>query len=49
MEGIDWKNSHRKVVGVDIEIRNHNKEEIMNHPLIDKIKLIEDLQQMRKH
>ncbi len=41
MEGIDWKDSHRKVVGVDIEIRNHNKEEIMNHPLIDKIKLIE--------
>ena len=27
MEGIDSKNSDRKVVGVDIDIRNHNKEE----------------------
>ena len=41
MEGVDIKKSERKVVGVDIDIRNHNKEEITRHPLYHKIKLIE--------
>jgi cephalosporin hydroxylase len=41
MEGIDSKNSDRKVVGVDIDIRNHNKKEIIKHPFYHKIKLIE--------
>ena len=41
MEGTDPKKSERKVVGIDIDIRNHNKNEIINHPLYDKITLIE--------
>ena len=41
MEGIDIKKSTRKVVGVDIDIRNHNKKEIISHPLYQKIRLIE--------
>jgi cephalosporin hydroxylase len=31
----------RKVVGVDIDIRSHNKDAILNHPLSSKIELIE--------
>ena len=30
-----------KVIGVDIDIRSHNKYAIMNHPMADLIKLIE--------
>jgi len=31
----------RKVIGVDIEIRQHNKKEIENHPLYPRIQLLE--------
>lgn len=41
MEGIDPKKSERKVVGIDIDIRDHNKKEIIDHPLYHKIRLIE--------
>jgi len=34
-------NPNSKVIGVDIEIREHNKVEIINHPLSSKIKMIE--------
>lgn len=34
-------NPSSKVIGVDIEIREHNKVEIINHPLSSKIKMIE--------
>lgn len=30
-----------KVIGVDIDIRPHNKESIINHPMADLIKLVE--------
>ena len=41
MEGIDPRNSSRKVIGVDIDIRSHNRMAIDNHPLRYKIDLIE--------
>ena len=41
MQGIDPKKSERKVIGVDIDIREHNKKEIENHPLYFKLHLIE--------
>lgn len=41
MEGLDPKKSPRKVVGIDIDIRKHNREAIDNHPLRYKIDLIE--------
>ena len=34
-------NPNSKVIGVDIEIREHNKIEILNHPLSSKINMIE--------
>ena len=41
MEGIDPMESNRKVIGIDIDIRKHNLEEINRHPLSKKINLIE--------
>ena len=41
MEGKDPKESQRKVLGIDIDIRSHNKEAIDNHPLRYKLNLIE--------
>ena len=41
MEGLDPKESPRKVLGIDIDIRKHNKVLIENHPLAFKIKTIE--------
>ena len=40
LEGKDPRES-RSVVGIDIDIRKHNKEAILKHPLSYKIKLIE--------
>ena len=40
-EGIDPRQSGRKVVGVDIDIREHNRKEIDKHPLRFKMELIE--------
>src|SRR5690242_20081329 len=37
----DTTASSRKVVGIDIEIRRHNRDAIRNHPLGRKIELIE--------
>lgn len=34
-------NSKRKVVGIDVDIRDHNKKAIINHPFSNKITLIE--------
>ena len=41
LEGKDPRESKRSVVGIDIDIRKHNKEAILKHPLNYKIKLIE--------
>lgn len=41
MEGLDPRRSHRKVVGVDIDIRSHNRKALDNHPLRFKMELIE--------
>jgi cephalosporin hydroxylase len=41
MEGIDPRQSHRKVVGVDIDIRPHNRKALDEHPLRFKMELIE--------
>ena len=41
MEGVDPRCSHRKVVGVDIDIRPHNRKELDEHPLHFKMELIE--------
>ena len=41
MEGLDPRTSPRKVVGVDIDIREHNREALDNHPLRFKMELIE--------
>ena len=41
MEGLDPKQSPRKVVGVDIDIRPHNREALDEHPLRYKMELIE--------
>ena len=40
-EGLDPRKSHRKVIAVDIDIRPHNKEALVNHPLYFKMNLIE--------
>lgn len=37
----DKKQTHRKVLGIDIDIRKHNKIEILKHPLSKNIKMIE--------
>jgi cephalosporin hydroxylase len=41
MEGLDPRKSHRKVVGVDIDIRPHNRKALDDHPLRFKMELIE--------
>ena len=41
MEGVNPKNSSRAVLGIDIEIRPHNKNSIEKHPLNFKIRMIE--------
>jgi len=56
MEGLDPRQSPRKVVGVDIDIRPHNRKALDEHPLRFKIELIEGssidpeiIQQARSH
>ena len=41
MDGIDPRQSPRKVVGVDIDIRPHNRKALDEHPLRFKMELIE--------
>jgi len=41
MEGLDPRQSPRKVVGVDIDIRHHNRKALDQHPLRFKMELIE--------
>jgi cephalosporin hydroxylase len=41
MDGIDPRDSNRKVVGVDIDIRPHNRKALDEHPLRFKMELIE--------
>lgn len=41
MEGADPKKSNRKVLGVDIDIREHNKVALDQHPLRYKMELIQ--------
>ena len=41
MEGIDPRQSKRKVIGVDIDIRSHNRDALDKHPLRFKMDLIE--------
>ena len=56
MEGLDPRQSLRKVVGVDIDIRPHNRKVLDEHPLRFKMELIEGssidpgiIQQVRSH
>ena len=56
MEGRDPRQSPRKVVGVDIDIRPHNRKALDEHPLRFKMELIEGssidpmiIQQVRSH
>ena len=56
MEGLDPRQSPRKVVGVDIDIRPHNRKALNEHPLRFKMELIEGssiapeiIQQVRSH
>ena len=39
---LDPRSSHRKVLGIDIDIRRHNREAIEAHPLISRIQMIEE-------
>lgn len=55
-EGLDPRQSPRKVVGVDIDIRPHNRQALDEHPLRFKMELIEGssiepeiIQQVRSH
>ena len=55
-EGLDPRKSNRKVVGVDIDIRPHNRKALDEHPLRFKMELIEGssidpeiIQRVRKH
>ena len=41
MEGLDPHTSPRKVIGIDIDIRENNRKAIESHPLSFKIKMIE--------
>ena len=41
MEGLDPRASSRKVIGVDIDIRPHNRIALDEHPLRFKMELIE--------
>ena len=38
---LDPANSNRKVLGIDIDIREHNNEAIRNHPMASRIQMIE--------
>lgn len=38
---LDPKNSHRKVLGLDIDIREHNRAAIESHPMADKIEMLQ--------
>ena len=56
MEGLDPRQSPRKVVGVDIDIRSHNRQALDDHPLRFKMELIEGssidpeiIEQVRSH
>jgi cephalosporin hydroxylase len=56
MEALDPRQSTRKVVGVDIDIRPHNRKALDEHPLRFKMELIEGssidpeiIQQVRSH
>ena len=56
MEGLEPRQSPRKVVGVDIDIRPHNRKALDEHPLRFKMDLIEGssidpeiIQQVRSH
>lgn len=40
-EMLDPKNSKRKVLGVDIDIREHNREAIEKHPMASRIEMIQ--------
>jgi cephalosporin hydroxylase len=40
-ERIDPSASERKVVGIDIDIRSHNREAILSHPMSSRIELIQ--------
>jgi cephalosporin hydroxylase len=41
MEGKDPRDSSRKVIGIDIDIREHNRKALDKHPLRYKIELVE--------
>ena len=41
MDGIDPRTSSRKVLGIDIDIREHNRSAIDNHPLSFKIDMLQ--------
>ena len=41
MEGKDPRNSSRRVLGIDIDIREHNKKAIEEHPLSFKLEMIQ--------
>lgn len=41
IEGIDPRQSPRKVIGVDIDIRSHNRQALDDHPLRFKMELVE--------
>lgn len=56
MDGIDPRKSDRKVVGIDIDIRSHNRKALDDHPLRFKMELIEGssispsvIQEVRNH
>jgi len=38
---LDARKSHRRVLGIDIDIRIHNRDEIENHPMSSRITMIE--------
>ncbi|WP_368205634.1 cephalosporin hydroxylase family protein [Aeromonas sp. s5] len=40
-EKFDAKRSERKVIGIDIDIRSHNREAIENHPMSSRIHMIQ--------
>ena len=56
MDGLDPRQSKRKVVGVDIDIRPHNRQALDQHPLRFKMELIQGssiepsiIEQVRSH
>ena len=38
---LDPKNSHRKVLGIDVDIRSHNRDAIEAHPMASRIQMIQ--------